>query len=85
MIRILIKIAESIKEANERLNFYSMYENTMDKNAIDAERELKRKHPVQYAENHLDYNSMFDEQQLKVDNASTPKSTLMVSFWSVHH
>lgn len=59
--RILVKFAESIKEANERLKFYCIYENTIDKVATDAERELKRKHPVQYAENDLDYNSMFDE------------------------
>lgn len=69
---ILVNFQGSIEEANERLIFYCMYDNTQDKIKTDEAKAMKRKHPLDYIKNDcIDYNSMFD-QQLGVYDASTP-------------
>lgn len=73
-VKNFVNIAESIEEANERLNFYCLYNNTMEKVEMDAARNLQRKHPVRYVETHLDYNSLFDE--LQSSSGKGPKETV---------
>lgn len=80
VFRILIEIAESIKQANERLNFYCIYDNTLDKIATDAAQNLEKQHLINYEENDLNCNSLFDELLMRDDDkTSTPNATLAVS------
>lgn len=73
---IIFNCQGSVEEANERLIFYSHYNDTLDKDQQDKEKQLARLHPLNYIkDNCLNYNSMFDE--LDKDNAvSTPKKTV---------
>lgn len=77
---------DSIEYANERLIFYSLYENTMDKVRSDEEKAERRLHPVNHIENnmhHLNYNSMFNDVDLpcSTPNAKVSQVSLSRNNW----